>query len=190
MAISVVAAQLPNIYSNSSGTSDGKLCKYTGHSVRAVPIRVITVGKKRSRGVQLIVDEYKEKLQHYCNVDDVLIRSNPKNARDAKAQIEDEDTSVVSLIKTDDWVVLLDEGGRDVSSEQLADFIGDAGFTGAARMLFCIGGPYGHGRQLRKRANLSIKLSSLVLNHQIALVVLMEQLYRAWTIIKGQKYHH
>ena len=49
---------------------------------------------------------------------------------------------------------------------------------GASRLLFCVGGPYGHGRQLRQRANLSMKLSSLVLNHQIALVVLMEQLYR------------
>ncbi|KAH9608340.1 hypothetical protein KSS87_023459 [Heliosperma pusillum] len=189
MAFSVLARHPPNNYTP-TGTPDGKICKYTGQSVRAVPIRVVTVGKKRSRGVQLICDEYKEKLQHYCIIDDVLIRSNPRNARDAKAQIEDEDTAVINLCKTDDWVVLLDENGQDVSSERLAEFIGDAGFTGASRMLFCIGGPYGHGRQLRERANLSIKLSSLILNHQIALLVLLEQLYRAWTIIKGQKYHH
>ncbi|KAK9699657.1 hypothetical protein RND81_08G187600 [Saponaria officinalis] len=189
MAVSVMGGHLPYIH-NSSDNSDVKLCKYTGHSLREVPIRVITVGKKRSRGVQLIVDEYKEKLQHYCNIDDILIRSNPRNARDAKAQTEDEDGAVLGLIKTNDWVVILDERGQDVSSERLAEFIGDAGFTGAERMLFCIGGPYGHGRQLRQRANQSIKLSSLILNHQIALVVLMEQLYRAWTILKGQKYHH
>ncbi|KAK9699748.1 hypothetical protein RND81_08G193600 [Saponaria officinalis] len=112
---------------------------------RAVPIRVITVGKKRSSGVQLIVDEYKEKLQHYCNIDDVLIRSNPRNARDAKAQTDDEDSAVLGLIKTNDCVVILDERGQDVSSERLTEFIGDAGFTGAASLLFCIGGPYGHG---------------------------------------------
>lgn len=112
------------------------------------------------------------------------------NSWDVKAQIEHEDIAVTNLIRSDDWVVILDECGKGVSSEQLADLIGDARFTGGSRLVFCIGGPYGHGRQLRQRANLSIKLSSLVLNHQIALVVLMEQLYRAWTILKGQKYHH
>ncbi|KNA22391.1 hypothetical protein SOVF_034400 [Spinacia oleracea] len=190
MAVTLSARHLPTNIISSSDSSNGRKCKYTGQSVRAIPIRVLTVGKKRSLGVQLIVDEYKDKLQPYCSIDDVLIRSNPKNARDVKAQIEEEDSAVVSLIKSNDWVVILDEHGLDVGSERLAELIGDAGFTGASRMLFCIGGPYGHGRQLRQRANQSIKLSSLVLNHQVALVVLMEQLYRAWTILKGQKYHH
>ncbi|GAB4837710.1 hypothetical protein Ancab_002563 [Ancistrocladus abbreviatus] len=165
-------------------------CKYTGQSVRAVPIRVITVGKKRTRGVQLLVDEYAEKLKYYCSFDVVQIRSNPRNAHDVKAQIVDDDMAVINLIRSDDWVVMLDEGGHEMSSELMAELVGDAGMTGASRFLFCIGGPYGHGKELRKRADRSIKLSSLTLSHQIALVVLMEQLYRAWTILKGQKYHH
>ncbi|KAK4389053.1 putative RNA methyltransferase [Sesamum angolense] len=157
---------------------------------RALPIRIMTVGKKRSPGVQLIVDEYIEKLKHYCRVEDVRIKSNPKNARDVMAQIEHEDIAVMGLIKSDEWVVMLDERGINMGSEQMASLIGDAGNTGASSILFCIGGPYGHGRQLRERADVSIKLSSLVLNHEVALVVLVEQLYRAWTILKGQKYHH
>ncbi|KAF8389446.1 hypothetical protein HHK36_026141 [Tetracentron sinense] len=75
-------------------------------------------------------------------------------------------------------VVMLDEHGLDIGSEQMADLVGDAGNTGSSRLSFCIGGPYGHGRQLRERANVTIRLSSMVLNHQIALVVLLEQLYR------------
>ncbi|KAG8375330.1 hypothetical protein BUALT_Bualt10G0089000 [Buddleja alternifolia] len=157
---------------------------------RSLPIRILTVGKKRSAGVQLIIDEYIEKLKHYCPVEDVRIKSNPKNARDVMAQIEHEDIAVMGLIKSNEWVVMLDERGLDVGSEQMASLIGDAGNTGASSILFCIGGPYGHGRQLRERADVSIKLSSLVLNHEVALVVLAEQLYRAWTILKGQKYHH
>ncbi|KAK3019999.1 hypothetical protein RJ639_004044 [Escallonia herrerae] len=94
------------------------------------------------------------------------------------AQVEHEDASFMNLIRSDDLVVMLDEHGLDVGSQQMAELIGDAGNTGASSLLFCIGGPYGHGRQLRERANISIKLSSLVLNHQIALVVLVEQLYR------------
>ncbi|KAL5699515.1 23S rRNA (pseudouridine(1915)-N(3))-methyltransferase [Ranunculus cassubicifolius] len=85
---------------------------------------------------------------------------------------------------------MLDENGLDIGSIEMAELLGDAGNTGSSALTFCIGGPYGHGKQLRERANVTIKLSSMVLNHQIALVVLMEQLYRAWTILKGQKYHH
>ncbi|GAV63672.1 SPOUT_MTase domain-containing protein, partial [Cephalotus follicularis] len=157
---------------------------------RALPIRLITVGKKRSRGVQLIVDDYIEKLKHYCSFDDIQIKSNPKNARDVRVQVDDEDAAVMNLIRSDDWVVMLDPHGVDIGSEQLAELVGDTGNTGASRLSFCIGGPYGHGCQMKERANVSIKLSSMVLNHQIALLVLMEQLYRSWTILKGQNYHH
>ncbi|XP_023524400.1 putative RNA methyltransferase At5g10620 [Cucurbita pepo subsp. pepo] len=182
----MVTALCANI---SASPSVGR-CKYTGQSVRAVPIRVLTVGKKRSRGVQLLIDEYIDKLNNYCNVEDVQLRSNPRNARDPRAQVDDEDVAVVNLLKSDDWVVMLDEKGKEISSEQMAELVADAGNTGASRLAFCIGGPYGHGQQLRQRANVSIKLSSMVLNHQIALLVLMEQLYSSWTILKGQKYHH
>ncbi|OVA19238.1 SPOUT methyltransferase [Macleaya cordata] len=170
--------------------SPGRRCKYSGQSVRALPMRILTVGKKRSQGVQLLVDEYKEKLKHYCSCDDILIRSNPKNTGNVKAQIEGEDTLIMQHIRSGDWVVLLDEHGLDIGSEQMAELVGDAGNSGSSTISFCIGGPYGHGRQVRERANVTIKLSSMVLNHQIALVVLLEQLYRAWTILKGQKYHH
>ncbi|KAG7037551.1 putative RNA methyltransferase [Cucurbita argyrosperma subsp. argyrosperma] len=155
---------------------------------RAVPIRVLTVGKKRSRGVQLLIDEYIDKLNNYCNVEDVQLRSNPRNARDPRAQVDDEDIAVVNLLKSDDWVVMLDENGKEISSEQMAELVADAGNTGASRLAFCIGGPYGHGQQLRQRANVSIKLSSMVLNHQIALLVLMEQLYRGFLCHHHQTY--
>ncbi len=76
-------------------------------------------------------------------------------------------------------VVLLDENGKDIPSEQLANLIEDAGTTGASAIVFCIGGPYGHGLKLRMRADVTVRLSSMVLNHQIALIVLVEQLYRS-----------
>ncbi|XP_070670764.1 putative RNA methyltransferase At5g10620 isoform X3 [Malus domestica] len=198
------------LHTVTSALPSGRDCKYTGQAVKALPIRIISVGKKRSQGVQLVVDEYIEKLKLYCSVDDVHIRNNPKNAHDSKAQVDHEDSAVMDLIRSNDWVVLLDERGKDIGSEQMAELVGDAGNTvrmishlvifkndfsnssilsGASRLSFCVGGPYGHGKRLRERADVSIKLSSMVLNHQIALVVLVEQLYRAWTILKGQNYH-
>ncbi|XP_004498594.1 putative RNA methyltransferase At5g10620 [Cicer arietinum] len=166
-------------------------CNFAGQSsVKALPIRILSVGKKRSSGLQLMVDEYVEKIKYYSSVEDVQIRPNPRNARDQRAQVDDEDTAMMNLIRSDDWVVMLDERGQDVRSEQMAELVAHAGNTGASRLSFCIGGPYGHGKKIRERANLSIKLSSMVLNHQIALLVLVEQLYRSWTILRGQKYHH
>ncbi|XP_024034395.1 putative RNA methyltransferase At5g10620 isoform X2 [Citrus clementina] len=193
MTISLYLHASAGAYAKNSIPSPGagKRCKYAGQSVqRALPIRVITVGKKRSLGVQLVVDEYIGKLKYYCKVEDLQLRSNPKNTGDVKAQIKDEDMAVMNIISSDDWVVMLDENGLDIGSEQMAELMGDAGSTGASRISFCIGGPYGHGPKMRERANVSIKLSSMVLNHQIALLVLVEQLYRSWTILKGQNYHH
>ncbi|GAB4837716.1 hypothetical protein Ancab_002570 [Ancistrocladus abbreviatus] len=84
---------------------------------------------------------------------------------DVKAQIVDDDMAVINLIRSDDWVVMLDEGGHEMSSELMAELVGDAGMTGASRFLVCIGEPYGHGKELRKRADKSLKLSSLTLSH-------------------------
>ncbi|XP_062099515.1 putative RNA methyltransferase At5g10620 isoform X2 [Humulus lupulus] len=190
MAVSVSASFQIFGSDSSPPPSPGKRCKYVGQSVRALPIRILWVGKKRSQGAQLVFDEYFEKLKLYCSVNEVQIRSNPKNSRDWRVQVEDEDKAVMNLIRPNDWVVLLDERGQDLGSEEMAELLGDAGNTGASELSFCIGGPYGHGQRLRERANLCIKLSSMVFNHQIALLVLVEQLYRSWTILKGQKYHH
>ncbi|URD84757.1 Core-2/I-Branching enzyme [Musa troglodytarum] len=145
--------------------------------IRAIPIRILTVGKRRSPGAQLLVEEYMEKLRYYCSVEDVHVKSNPKSSSNVKAQIDAEDMVIMQQIRHEDWVVVLDEHGLDVRSEQLADLLGDAGRTGSTRLAFCIGGPYGHGPQLRNRADVTIRLSSMVLNHQIALIVLLEQLY-------------
>ncbi|ERN12485.1 hypothetical protein AMTRI_Chr01g136820 [Amborella trichopoda] len=171
-------------------TAPGRSLKNLSQSVRALPVRILTIGKKRSKGVQLLVDEYIEKLKYYCRVDDVQLKPNPKNTSDVKAQIDGEDIRIMQHIRPEDWVVVLDERGQDIGSEKMAELVGEARNTGSEVLVFCIGGPYGHGQKLRKRADVTVRLSTMVLNHQVALIVLLEQLYRAWTILKGQKYHH
>lgn len=159
-------------------------------SVRPVPIRIISVGKNRKDGVDTIALSYLEKLRRYCVVEDVQIRSNPTNTSDVNAQVEAEGNRVLRSISSKDWVVLLDERGRQLTSEKFASLIEDAGGRISSALVFCIGGPYGHGSHVFTRANETIRLSSMVLNHQVALIVLLEQLYRAWTILRGEKYHH
>ncbi|XP_039040400.1 putative RNA methyltransferase At5g10620 [Hibiscus syriacus] len=224
MAVPISACGVTLQCTNCSSYSSGKECKYAGQSVRALPIKILTVGKARLPVVQLLVDEYIAKLKSYCHIDDVQICSNPKNAFNARAQVEDEDTAIEILLfrhyMLEEFYGLLGSG-PPILAELRAIQIGltwfveskwcgkgkliiemdlevvvkwikfpEACHNGASRLSFCIGGPYGHGQQVRKHANVSIKLSSMVLNHQIALVVLMEQLFRSWTILKGQMYHH
>ncbi|KAL8153315.1 hypothetical protein V2J09_011075, partial [Rumex salicifolius] len=92
----------------------------------ALPIRILTVGKKRSRGVQLLVDEYSEELNYYCSVEHVQLRSNPRNAR-----VLSDEASLFMVISTETKflgdAIMLDEGGSDISSEHMAELIGDAG---------------------------------------------------------------
>ncbi|CAI5958319.1 unnamed protein product [Closterium sp. NIES-65] len=157
---------------------------------RRLPVRVISVGRHRSQGTQLLVKDCAEKISRYCPFEDLSVRSNPKGTSDVRVQVEAEGEKVLKALHRDDWVVLLDERGRTVTSEQLAQLIADCADASHRSLTFVVGGPYGHGSQVKARANSSIRLSSLVLNHEVALVVLAEQLYRAWTILKGEKYHH
>ena len=87
---------------------------------------------------------------------------------------------VLQRISPRDRVVLLDERGIDMTSEGLAHLIAQAGDDSAASLTFLIGGPFGHGPAARDRADVVVRLSAMVLNHQVARLVLLEQLYRAW----------
>jgi 23S rRNA (pseudouridine1915-N3)-methyltransferase len=103
---------------------------------------------------------------------------------------EKEGEKLLSLIKKEDYVVLLDERGKDIKSEALAEIIENRMVDSVRRMVFVIGGAYGVSDTIHKRSNYTWKLSSLVFPHMLVRVIVLEQLYRAFTIIRGEKYHH
>jgi len=96
---------------------------------------------------------------------------------------------VLKAIAAGERVILLDERGKDASSEDIARLLIKASDDGTP-LCFVIGGPFGHGTAVMQRADESVRLSRMVLNHSVAYVVLIEQLYRAWTIVRGEPYHH
>lgn len=98
-------------------------------------------------------------------------------------------TQVLKAIASGERVVILDERGRDTSSEDMARLLIKASDDGTP-LCFVIGGPFGHGTAVMQRADESVRLSRMVLNHSVAYLVLVEQLYRAWTIVRGEPYHH
>jgi 23S rRNA (pseudouridine1915-N3)-methyltransferase len=89
-----------------------------------------------------------------------------------------------------DEVVLLDERGKQFSSVGFADFIEKKNLSSLKRMIFVVGGPYGFSQRIYDRANQKISLSAMTFSHQMIRVIFMEQLYRAYTIIRGEPYHH
>lgn len=111
-----------------------------------------------------------------------------REARDKKIQIETE--SFLKFIKPDDYVVLCDEKGQNLSSLLFAKRLEAIMGSGKKRVLLLIGGAYGFGAAVKERADLKLSLSGLTMSHHIALAVIYEQIYRALTIIKGTAYHN
>lgn len=161
-------------------------------AVRPTPIKLITVSKGGSAALESAVAEYTTRLRRYVSLEEVVVKPNPRGAAadDAAAQMTAEGERVVRSVGPRDRLVLLCERGREVNSEDVARLLSDAGEANPRALVFAIGGPFGHGAAVRERANDSIRLSAMVLNHQVARLVLAEALYRGWTILRGEPYHH
>eukprot|EP00775_Hariotina_reticulata_P012098 gene12098-12237_t len=139
--------------------------------------------------VMVVLSEKQGSREQYTVVNEIMIKPNPKGSSSPQVQKDAEAEKVLKALSPGDHVLLLDERGREVSSEDIARIIAQAGDNGSP-LAFVVGGPFGHGPAVVNRANDSIRLSKMVLNHQVAYVVLIEQLYRGWTILRGEPYHH
>jgi 23S rRNA (pseudouridine1915-N3)-methyltransferase len=162
----------------------------TARSTRAVPLVVVVVGKGGGAKVDDAVDEYARRCARYAPFEEKTVKQNPKNVKDTELQKVHEGERVMRAITARDYVVLLDERGRDASSEEVAELVARIGDEGYERGVFVLGGPFGHGKDVIDRANESLRLSKMVLNHQVARLVVTEALYRAHTILRGEPYHH
>lgn len=159
-------------------------------AARALPIKLVMVSKGGGKAMDSACKEWSDKLSRYAPFAEIVVKTNPKNAKDPKAQMEAEGERVMKHIDARDYVVLMDERGKDITSEALAKLLADAGDAGHGGIVFAVGGPFGHGSDVASRADAKVRLSSMVMNHQVARIVLLEQLYRAWTILRGEPYHH
>ncbi|MEN9552232.1 MAG: hypothetical protein RI935_609 [Candidatus Parcubacteria bacterium] len=145
-------------------------------------IVLITVGKTHESYIKESINYFELKLLRYVPIEWVMLSH--------EATKEKEGNKIIETIKKEDYVVLLDEKGRDLKSENLAELVENRMVDSVRRMVFVIGGAHGVSEDVISRANYVWKLSSLVFPHMLVRVIVMEQLYRAFTIIKGEKYHH
>jgi 23S rRNA (pseudouridine1915-N3)-methyltransferase len=145
-------------------------------------IVILSVGKEKDDLTADIVKHFEVRILRYLPIEWLYVSH--------EATKEKEGEKMLGYLKKEDYVVLLDEKGRDMKSEVLAELVENRMVDSVRRMVFIIGGAYGVSKVIEERANYIWKLSSLVFPHMLVRVILVEQLYRAMTIIKGEKYHH
>ena len=150
-----------------------------------------TIGKAHEPYVKEGVEQFTKRIGNYYPANWTII-SPPKNA----AVLNDTDLKkkegeiILNMLQKDDYLILLDERGKQFSSELLANFIQDRANESTKNIIFLIGGAYGVSDEVMKRANTKWSLSQLVFPHQLVRLILAEQIYRACTIIRNEKYHH
>lgn len=154
-------------------------------------ITLLAIGKTEQPYLVTGIDAYCNRLKHYTSFAFEVIPAlkNTKNLSEAE-QKQREGELLLAQLKPTDRVVLLDENGSKPSSEQFADQIQKHMLASVKNLVFIIGGPYGFSTEVYARANEKMSLSAMTFSHQMVRLIFVEQLYRAFTIIKGEPYHH
>lgn len=152
---------------------------------------LLTVGRTDVKWVRESLDIYVSRLVHYVPFE---LREIPE-LKNASSLTEDlirrkEGELILKQLKPSEVLVLLDEKGREFRSVEFADHIKDSLAHGAGDIVFCIGGAYGFSPEVYARAKEKISLGKMTFSHQMVRTIFAEQLYRAFTIIKGEPYHH
>jgi len=154
-------------------------------------ITLLVVGQTQRGPLSDLINDYTGRLKHYIGFNlDVI--PDPKNARklDTEKLKTAEGQSILIRLQTSDYVILLDEKGKMPTSRQLSQRLQKHMNAGRKRIVYVIGGAYGFSSEVYNRADGKLALSAMTFSHQMVRLIAVEQLYRAFTILKGEPYHH
>lgn len=154
-------------------------------------IELIVVGKTDMKEVEALVTMYTKRINHYVRFAITTI-ADVRNTRKMSVaeQRRMEGEAILRQLTDSDHVALLDEHGAELRSVEFADLMQRRMASGIRRLVFVIGGPYGFSEAVYARANSKLSLSKMTFSHQIVRALFVEQLYRAFTILKNEPYHH
>lgn len=147
-------------------------------------IIIIALGRKNDSGVEANIKEFTRRVNRHFLVEWFF----PTERKELG--VEEDSLKALTKIEDSDYVVLLDDKGKELSSEELALFMDKRANEGGKRLVFVIGGAYGASGKLKARADFVWSLSKLTFPHQIARLIVSEQIYRSISIMRGEKYHH
>lgn len=150
-----------------------------------------SVGKAHEAYVKAGVDEFTKRISNYYPVEWTIIPVPKNSGMLSEADLKKKEGEIIiGWLQKDDYLVALDERGKQISSEGLAELIMKRGNESVKNLVFLIGGAYGIDEAVMKRANYKWSLSQLVFPHQLVRLILAEQVYRACSINRNEKYHH
>jgi 23S rRNA (pseudouridine1915-N3)-methyltransferase len=156
-----------------------------------VTIRLLTIGKTDSKQLEELITIYEKRLSHYVKFEFDIIPDikNSKNLSEEQ-QKQKEGESILKKITPSDFLILLDEKGKQFTSVEFSNLLQKRMNSGIKNLVFVIGGPYGFSNEVYLRANSKISLSKMTFSHQMVRLFVVEQIYRAFTILKNEPYHH
>lgn len=154
-------------------------------------ITLLVIGKTSSSYLRDGIDNYTRRIGYYVPFDLKILPDikNTKSLTEERQKVL-EGEAFMSIMRPGDYVVLLDERGREMTSRQFSDFISEKMTRLPGQLFFVIGGPYGFSEDMYRRANDKLSLSRMTFSHEMVRLFFVEQIYRAMTILRGEPYHH
>ena len=154
-------------------------------------IRLIAIGKTDNKDLQSLINDYTKRLSFYVKFDLEIIPDikNVKNLSEAQ-QKEKEGELILAKIGPTDQLILLDENGKTFSSVGFSDYLQKKMNAGIKTLVFVIGGPYGFSETVYQKAHGKVSLSEMTFSHQMVRLFVIEQIYRGFTILQNEPYHH
>ncbi len=153
-------------------------------------IKIITVGKTRQKFWQLAEQEYSKRINRYIHLKQIVVdEASLSSLKNIELVWQREQKAILEKIDSGEYLIILDKRGKQISSEALAQFLQKKMTQGVRSLTFVIGGSLGFSEDFLKNAHLVLSLSKMTFPHEMAKVILLEQLYRAFSILKGEKYH-
>jgi 23S rRNA (pseudouridine1915-N3)-methyltransferase len=154
-------------------------------------LSLLWVGKTRDRRLEALAAEYIERIQRYCRLDVREVREEPRDAASTpRERVEREGRKILKALRPGEHGIALDERGAQMSSEEFASLLGGSLEGHPGGVVLIMGGPYGLSDAVREKASRLVTLSKMTLTHEMARLVALEQVYRAFTILRGGRYHH
>jgi 23S rRNA (pseudouridine1915-N3)-methyltransferase len=154
-------------------------------------IALFQTGKTTDKHISELVDLYSNRIKKYTGFEIITI-PDVKNTKNMPVQEQrtKEATKIIQSVTDDDYIILLDEKGKELRTLEFSGTLEKMFFLPKKRIVFIIGGPWGFSEAVYKRADYKMSLSKMTYPHQLVRLLFLEQLYRVFTIIKGEPYHH
>lgn len=153
-------------------------------------IKLVVIGETNNKNLKVLTDQYIDKLKHYIKFDLIIIKDQKKKKIPENIQIKKEGEKILSILKKNEFIILLDENGEHKSSVAFSKFIQKKLNSGIKTITFIIGGPYGFSSEIKSISNYQLSLSKMTFSHEMIRLFFTEQLYRAFSILKNEPYHH